>query len=206
MLRHQEPRSEAHTAPHQKNPVTKKKTPHSNADTHRTPTQTQSRTLHSKHPTSAVIIKFTLPDRHSSRLRSTKGYKMLGSLILSPLLFFLKAGMGNTASSEPVQNNIQGLVIEESDIMTRVPGTPLPLPLQQHRPSSFTMRRIYHSVMTCPSNRTTYTLINHGFSFVTTSPSPCQQIYSIIELECMAIQWAVKKWGYYLCGLPTAHW
>ena len=111
LLHQQEPRSETNTAPHQKNPVTKKKTPHSNADTHRTPTPTQSRILHSKHLTSAAIIKFILPDHHPSRLWSTKGYK-------TPLHFYLKAEMGNTASSESVQNNVQGLVIEEPDITT----------------------------------------------------------------------------------------
>ena len=43
---------------------------------------------------------------------------MLGSLIILPLLFSLKAEMGNTASSEPERNNVQGLVIEESDMTT----------------------------------------------------------------------------------------
>ena len=43
---------------------------------------------------------------------------MLVGVAISPLLFSLKAGMGNTASSEPTQNHVQGLVIEESDITT----------------------------------------------------------------------------------------
>ena len=31
----------------------------------------------------------------------------------------------------------------------------------------------------------------------------CQQKYSTIELECLAIRWAVKKCDYYICGLPS---
>ena len=30
-----------------------------------------------------------------------------------------------------------------------------------------------------------------------------QQRYAIIELECMATQWAIKKYEFYLRGLPT---
>ena len=34
------------------------------------------------------------------------------------------------------------------------------------------------------------------------SLTPCQQKHSTIELECLAIQWAVTKCDYYQCGLP----
>ena len=34
------------------------------------------------------------------------------------------------------------------------------------------------------------------------SLTPTQQRYATIELECMAIQWAVKKCEFYLQGLP----
>ena len=33
--------------------------------------------------------------------------------------------------------------------------------------------------------------------------TPTQQRYATIELECMAIQWVIKKYEYYLRGLPT---
>ena len=35
------------------------------------------------------------------------------------------------------------------------------------------------------------------------SLTPTQQCYATIELECMAIQWAIKKCEFYLRGLPT---
>ena len=35
------------------------------------------------------------------------------------------------------------------------------------------------------------------------SLSETQQIYVTIELECLAIKWAVNKCDFYLCGLPA---
>ena len=35
------------------------------------------------------------------------------------------------------------------------------------------------------------------------SLTPTQTIFATIELECMAIQWAIRKCVYYLSGLPT---
>ena len=35
------------------------------------------------------------------------------------------------------------------------------------------------------------------------SLTPTQQRYATIELECMAIQWAINKCEFYLRGLPT---
>ena len=37
------------------------------------------------------------------------------------------------------------------------------------------------------------------------SLTPTQQRYTTVKLECMAIQWAIKKSEFYLRGLPTFH-
>ena len=50
-----------------------------------------------------------------------------------------------------------------------------------------------------PLPKEKWSLIQCGSTLLTAS----QTRYATIELECMAIQWAIQKCSYYLRGLPT---
>ena len=51
-----------------------------------------------------------------------------------------------------------------------------------------------------PLPKEKWSLIQCGSASLT----PTQTRYATIELECMAIQWAIQKCSYYLGGLPTS--
>ena len=50
-----------------------------------------------------------------------------------------------------------------------------------------------------PSGKEIFKIVNCGSKGLT----PTQQCYSTIELECMAIVWAILKCSFYLRGLPN---